>query len=390
MKNKLIILFILSSGIIKNIHAQFDSSALAIEANSKLSFNGYIKDLNSFSLPVSSFPFQYTQLAHNRLNFKWRSSKVTGVVEFRNRIFWGDGPRMDPSFVKTLSNKNESVDLSIAWVDYKNFVLHSNIERLWTEYRTDKWGIKLGRQRINWGMNNSWNPNDIFNSYNMLDFDYEERAGADGLRWHYQKNELSSHEIAMTKGPGSDDITGAIKYAFNQKKYDWQVLAGVYKKDFTIGLGWQGSIGKIGFKGEVQTFKNNSARGYTTNVSTELDYITENGWYLFGSLLFNEQGITKPLTNWSKLNFNNSPANLMPTRWNLLSGLSKEITPIFNARFSFIYSPFAKLLVVLPSLSYGIITNLDVDLFWQSFMASSNGSFKAIGHTAFLRGKWSF
>ncbi len=33
-------------------------------------FNGYLKDLNSFTLPKDHVPLQYTQLVHNRMNLK--------------------------------------------------------------------------------------------------------------------------------------------------------------------------------------------------------------------------------------------------------------------------------------------------------------------------------
>lgn len=129
-------------------------------ANVHFSFNGYVKDLNSFMLPVKNIPFHYSNLVHNRLNFKWQSTHFNASAEMRNRLLWNSGP--GPAY-------------------------YGKIERGWIEYKSSRWSIKAGRQRINWGMNNAWNPNDVFNAYNMFDFDYEERAGVDGMRIHYQK-----------------------------------------------------------------------------------------------------------------------------------------------------------------------------------------------------------
>lgn len=103
-------------------------------------------------------------------------------------------------------------------------------------------------------MNNAWNPNDVFNGYNMFDFDYEERAGVDGLRIHYQKNETNAIELAATKDVAGKTINGAIKYNFNRSNHDWQLIAGLNQKRMTLGIGWQGSIGEAGFKGEAQYF----------------------------------------------------------------------------------------------------------------------------------------
>ena len=373
------------------ISAQTDSSVSNNETERfTFKINGYIKDLNSFSLPIAPAGFQYTQLVHNRINIKLKSNKITSALEIRNRLFWGDGPRMVPSLEKQLRNPNESVDLSRAWFSNNNAVLHSNVERLWVEYRASSWSVKAGRQRINWGMNNSWNPNDIFNAYNMFDFDYEERAGVDGVRWQYQPNELSGLDFAFSRGSKPKETTAAIKYNLNHNNYDWQLLTGLYNNRATLGLGWQGNIGGMGFKGEMQAFRKKIGKGFTINSSVELDYMTKNGWYIFTSILYNEQGITKPLNDWSALSFKNSPENLMPTRLNAMGGWSKEFTPIINGRFSVVYAPLTNLLIMIPSLSYGIATNIDIDFFAQSIMAPAKGSYKSIAHTLFVRGKWSF
>jgi hypothetical protein len=239
-------------------------------------------------------------------------------------------------------------------------------------------------------MNNAWNPNDVFNAYNMFDFDYEERSGVDGLRVHYQKTEMSAIEFAATKGENWKQLNGAIKYNFNQSTYDWQLIAGIQEQRLTLGIGWQGSIGETGFKGEAQYFSSEKNKEKIVNLSAEFDYITKNGWYLQGGLLFNQKGISSPPERWSTLSFQNKPDNLMPTRWNVLMGLSKEISPIVRGRIGLLYSPFVNMLVFYPSLSINLITNLDVDLFLQSLYGPSDGKFSSFGQLVFLRGKFSF
>ena len=331
--------------------------------NVYFSFKGYMKDLNSFMLPVKNIPFHYSHLVHNRLNFKWQSTHFNASAEMRNRLLWNNAP--GPT-------------------------IYGKLERGWIEYKSTWWSIKAGRQRINWGMNNAWNPNDVFNAYNMFDFDYEERAGVDGLRVHYQKNETSAVEIAATKNVASKTINGAIKYNFNQSSYDWQVIAGINEKKIALGMGWQGSIGETGFKGEAQYFLSTKNGEQILNASIEVDHITKNGWYLNAAALFNQQGIASTPSNWSSLSFQNKPDNLMPTRWNIMSGASKEITPIVNGKIGLLYAPFANLVVFYPSMSVNVITNLDLDVFLQSLFGATNGNFSSIGHSIFLRGKYSF
>jgi len=327
------------------------------------SFNGHLKDLSSFTLPVKGMPFHYANLIHNRLNAKWQSDHFNASAEIRNRMLWDGHP--GPS-------------------------LYSKLERGWVEYRSTLWSIKLGRQRINWGMNKAWNPNDVFNAYNMFDFDYEERSGVDGLRVHYQKTEISAIEFVATKGKDWKRTNGAIKYNFNRSTYDWQLIAGIQEQRLTLGVGWQGSIGETGFKGEAQFFSSAKKNEKIVNLSAEFDYITKDGWYLQGALLFNQKGIASPPQHWSTLSFQNKPDNLMPTRWNILTGVSKEISPIVSGRIGLLYSPVVNMVVFYPSLSINLITNLDVDLFLQSLYGPSEGKFSSFGQLVFLRGKFSF
>ncbi|MFN8690052.1 MAG: hypothetical protein ACK5XL_08630, partial [Cyclobacteriaceae bacterium] len=119
-------------------------------------------------------------LIHNRLNFRFKPVKgFTAAMEMRNRFFWGEEVKLTPDFPAGLKYSSEWADLSVAWVETESMVLYTNIDRLWMEYASDVWNVRIGRQRINWGITTTWNPNDLFNTYNFLDFDYEERPSAD-------------------------------------------------------------------------------------------------------------------------------------------------------------------------------------------------------------------
>jgi hypothetical protein len=269
-------------------------------------------------------------------------------------------------------------------------VLHTIIDRLWVEYHTDQWDARVGRQRINWGISTIWNPNDIFNTYNFLDFDYEERPGRDAMKVRYHFSGMSNIELS---GAAADDINksvAAIKYFTNKWNYDFQISAGVYQEIFTVGAGWSGSIVNTGFKGEMQYFAPHHDSTDQVNIALESDYIFKNGWYTNLSFLVNSKGISEPLNEWSTVSFRLSPQSLMPTKWNTALTVSKEFTPLLSATFTAIYSPGTNLLILLPSMKYNLATNLDFDLFFQSFFAERGSDFGGVMHRAFLRLKWSF
>jgi hypothetical protein len=358
----------------------------------KFTVNGYVKDLQVLTFDKNFSNLITNNLIHNRLNFKYKQvPSLTAALELRNRLYWGEEVKLTPNYSSHLRNVGESANLSHVWFETNGMFLHTNIDRFWLEYAPGKWNIRLGRQRINWGIGTTWNPNDLFNTFNFLDFDYEERPGSDAVKLQFFTGNMSHIEFAVARsGITQTKTIAATRYFMNKWQYDFQFVAGWYRDQATAGLGWSGSIGEAGFKGEMQYFIEHDSLPSRFNLVLESDYVFDNGWYASVGGLINERGLDSPISNWNISGMEFSPRNLMPTKWNVLTTVSKEITPLFTINASLIYSPKTNLLMALPSLQYNVATNLDVNLVWQSFFAESNNNFGALSHRAFLRFKWSF
>ncbi len=384
MKKLLPILFFLSVAL--GAGAQ-DSSALP----KKLTFSGYVKDLHTLALDKDFKELVSGNLIHNRINIKWKPlDKFTAVAEFRNRLYWGEQVRITPDFSSMLRNNNEWVNMQKAWVNNRSWVLHTNTERLYVDYRNSKLNIRMGRQRINWGIATTWNPNDIFNTYNFLDFDYEERPGVDGAKLLYIFKNTAVAELAYSNTGSKKGNIAALKYNFNKWNYDMQFIGGWYKDHPTLGAGWAGYIKDAGFKGELQYFFKSRDSGDHLNITIEGDYMFKKGWYVNAGLLFNSGGLYRVVKNWDTISLKLSPENPMPTKWNVVITTAKEITPLLSANISVLYAPGTNLLILFPSLKYNISANLDLDLVWQSFFTEINNNFGAVSNTCYLRIKRSF
>lgn len=384
MKQMLQIFFI--SLIAFNASAQ-DSTTLP----KKLTINGYIKDLQIFTFNKNFKELISGNLIHNRINIRWKpTDKITAAGEFRNRLFWGEEVKLTPGFASFLRNENEKVNLQKAWLKNKSLVLHTNVERLYVDYHTNNFTARIGRQRINWGITTTWNPNDIFNTYTFFDFDYEERPGSDGAKLQYMFNDFLNIELAYANTGKKNGNVAALKYNWNKWGYDMQLITGWYKQHVTLGAGWAGNIKDAGFKGEAQYFFRSKDSADHFNMLLEADYMFKKGWYINAGLLFNSHGLSKPVSNWNAINLKLSPENLMPTKWNIIVTTAKEFTPLLSANMSVLYAPGTNLVIIFPSLQYNITTNLDVSLIWQSFLAEMNNDFEAVNNRFFLRTKWSF
>lgn len=379
------------------IFYSFSMSLIGQETDSipsKLELKGYVKGMQSTLFMGDIDDNASASLLHNRLNFKYNiSTNWTARLEIRNRVFFGEQVKLTPDFSQLLRQNNELFNLSKVWIDEKSLVAHSEIDRFLINYADDNWNITLGRQRINWGINNVWNPNDIFNAYNFLDFDYEERPGNDAIRIERNIKDNASLELAYKPGKTKDQHTAAFLYKFNKWKYDFQVLAGIYNNDYVIGGGWAGSIKNAGFKGEWSYFipKENTLNFKESfSISLMADQTFKHDWYVSVSALYNSNPTNFSLFSGSLFNSQLSAKTLFPFRYNFHSMVMKTISPISTVSCSFIYSPEKNTLIVVPTYLWNVANNFDLDFTAQSFFAKENTSYNNLATQVFVRGRWSF
>lgn len=357
--------------------------------------SGYVKLMEIIPYTPDAGSNPLTTLLHNRLNFKWYlSNNITASLEVRNQLYFGDAIKMQqPAFGNTLEMDGGWVDLSFVSVDENSVVLHTIIDRAWVEYVKGKWNIKAGRQRINWGINSAWNPNDIFNSYNFLDFDYEERPGSDALKITNFLSDLSFIEVAIKVDDNLEDMVIASKYQVNKKGYDVQFLGGKFLTDVVLGTGWAGNIKDAGFKGELTYFHPyddfaNSHGEYS--FSTSLDYSFENGWFVGGSYLFNSSANDKLFFLAAAGVLEQSAKNLYPAMHTYSASVGKQINPLLTGNFTVLYSPNKKALILLPAFTFSVAENFDFDFIVQSFFGEFPVDFENITNGFYTRLKYSF
>jgi hypothetical protein len=360
-----------------------------------LSFKGYIKDLQVLTIAHPDLSTTYNFI-HNRLNLKYYpSGTFTAALEVRNRIYFGSDINRIPDFSDFVAVDNGYFDFS-AFVIKENSVLAvAQIDRLWLDWYKGDWQVRIGRQRINWGKTLVWNPNDLFNSFNFTDFDYEEQPGSDALKVVYYPTGMSSIEAAVKPGKNSNETVAAGMWRFNRNNYDLQVLTGVYKSDLAFGLGWAGNLKNAGFKGEATWFqpkKPSPTNKSVLSAALTVDYSFEKPVYIQGGVLYNQHSDTDSLGAGS-LNFIRgqelSPKNLMPSDWSFIGQINGNITPLFQANLAVIQTISPAFTFVMPTLSYSVFDNLDITLVDQSVILFSSTRPNNL-HSLFLRLKWSF
>lgn len=372
-----------------------DSTAQKPAKLKKWELHGYIKDLETIDFVDGANTIVTDNLIHNRINFHWYPVEgLTFVIEARTRLYYGPLVKMTPGFGDSLNNSsNDIYKMSLLMINKPSLVFQTMLDRAFVDFTRGKWEAKLGRQRINWGINLVWNPNDIFNAYSFYDFDYEEHRGSDAGRVIFYPNASSSVEIAGKIAEKKEQVVAAALYKFNKKQYDFQFLGGVAHEDLVAGWGWAGHLGGAGFKGEMSYFQPykkviDTIGAFSASISVDNEF--KHDVYLNVSFLYNTSGsMHANLLALTSLAI--SAKNLYPYRYSFFTQLSHPFTPLFNGSLSVIYSPAGdNALFINPALSYSIKENWDIDLVGQLFLASFSGPYKFQGEVIYTRLKWSF
>jgi hypothetical protein len=359
----------------------------------KIDFSGYLKNMQSAIFPGNDVVLM-ENLIHHRLNFRWDiQPDISVVAGLRNRVFAGNFTALNPNLGRDLKEISDDwIPLSVLWFDRGQYAAHSTLDRLYMEYSVNSWNIRVGRQRINWGINLAFNPNDLFNAYNFLDFDYEERPGADAIRVQYYYDFASGFDLVYNAGDLSNQGGMALRWFFNKNQYDYQIIGGLVRGDITLGGGWSGYLKNAGWKGEATLFlpTTDSDLPVAFSATTGIDYSFGKGWMIYGSYLFNSD-VDRQREPVLTQNVVLTARNLYPFQHNFLIQLSYPASPLVTLSSAFIYSAdSAHPLVFSPNARISLSENWDLDLIGQSFWPMGRAATFDNVSLVFLRIRYSY
>jgi hypothetical protein len=356
------------------------------------------EDLSAIGMDADKL-YSYSSL-NNRLNLNWYpNNKMQFSLGIRTSYIFGDlvyelNSKLNGLYNTMFTEDPGWINLTHAWHENNNGVLFSNIDRLFFQYNGDMITLTIGRQRINWGINMVWQPNDIFNSFNYLDFNYPERPGSDAIRFQYFTGMTSSFELAY-KIDGKNQSTFAAKYAFNQWNYDFQFMGGFMNDEYWVGgFGFAGNIGGAGFNGEAAYYSpktDNSLLEEALIASLGANYMFKNSLFINVGGLLNSAGSTEKVSrsmftmmeNISALDYTQSLAALF-------ASASYPITPLISLDFSGMMNPFDGSFYIGPSLNISVSDNVSLYFIAQTFWGEKGSEYGDIGQMYFSRLQWNF
>lgn len=358
-----------------------------------LDISGYLKELGQLSVDNDFSTLRYDNILHHRLETEWSFSESLELnADLRTRLLTGYTVKNVLGLEALYENDPNLVDLAWVWVDTDNVLIHSQVDRLHLSYFNGPLEIYAGRQRINWGKTYVWNPNDLFNNYAYLNFDYEERPGVDAISAIYNLDFASSFEAALRLGDSIDETVIAGMYRTNWEQYDLQFIGAHYYEDIALGFGWAGYIKNAGFKGEVTYFQPEGepfgTKGNFTS-TTGFDYMFSNSLYGQAEFLYNGGNRERGSPAFELLR-PPSADNLFIAKTGYFVNASYPITPLTNISGGVLGSFDRKFVILIPQLTRSLSNNIDILVLAQLIKGPIFDDFVETPNVFYLRLKWSY
>lgn len=358
-----------------------------------LDVGGYLKELGQLSVDNGLSTYRYDNILHHRLETEWSFTENFELnADLRTRFLTGYTIDNTPGLGALYENDPNLIDMAWVWVDSDNALIHSQIDRLHLSYFNGPVEIYAGRQRINWGKTYVWNPNDLFNNYAFLDFDYEERPGVDAISAIYNLDFASSIETAVKLDDSFDEMVIAGMFRGNWKQYDYQVTGGHYYDKLALGVGWAGYIKDAGFKGEVTYFQPEEdflqqSGSITTTIG--FDYMFSNSVYSQAEFLYNG-GYQKQGSPLFELIQPPSADNLFIAKTGYFLNASYPLTPLTNISGGILGSFTRKMVILIPQISHSLTNNIDLLVLAQLLKGPVFSDFVETPNVLYFRLKWSY
>jgi hypothetical protein len=359
----------------------------------KPEITGYLKELGQLAFDNDLGTLRYDNIIHHRIESEWTFSEQWEFrADLRTRLLNGYSVLNAPGLADYYGSDPNFLDLSWVWLDTDHTLMHSTIDRLHVSYFRGPWEVHLGRQRINWAKTLVWSPNDLFNNYAFLDFDYEERPGVDALSARYNWSYASSVEASIRFADAFNEMTIAAMLRTTWRSYDLQVIAGHYLEHMALGGGWAGYIGGAGFRGEVTYFHPEDRffgdAGHVT-AAAGFDYMFSNSLYAQGELLYNggyrEAG--NPLT---ELIRPPTATDLFPARTGMFLNGTYPLHPLVNVSLGFMNSFDRSIYIIIPQVTISLTENTDLLILSQLLKGSVFNNALETPNLLFFRLKWSY
>lgn len=232
-----------------------------IFAQIEYDYSGYILNIPTyqykefeFSTPLFSTGYKTDNFSNlTRIRFRpvlyiWNGARIN--IEYESNITIRDQGESSFQISESLLPSTQILDLNWQPVNSGSFSVRHFIDRLYFKQSFDFGNIIVGRQRIAWGTGRIWNPTDLFNPINPINFSKIEKDGADAITSKFIFGDFTDLQLVFNPNKLIRKSNYAFRFRSNFNEFDFSFLAGVMNNRTLTGFDFAGNLLKAGVRGE--------------------------------------------------------------------------------------------------------------------------------------------
>ncbi|MDX6769271.1 MAG: hypothetical protein SF051_07045 [Elusimicrobiota bacterium] len=167
----------------------------ALPAGAGVKASGYLKSFWQYSHSALDRRAYNLSTSRGRLTLDGEAGVLRGQVSYDHQVAAG-------SYFRTTEFRLFGYAPPKPWLDMEGTISTGTtngyghgVFRGWVGVETDDFVVRAGRQRVAWGTGKLWNPTDVFNPYQPVTVERDERRGADALYGRAPVGELGQAEL---------------------------------------------------------------------------------------------------------------------------------------------------------------------------------------------------
>jgi len=340
------------------------------EGDLTLDAKGYIKTIASASETVFGENY-FLDLTRARFDLELRYKKRFAFrVVYDQEALLGDYPRTQE--FKQVNDVEEKDFLDLDWtlLDRKNIFWQHSFYRAYGQYKSEKFSIAAGRQRIAWGTGRLWNPTDLFNPVDPLQLEQDEKRGIDAVGLDLFFGDFSFLNLVYAPQRSREDLKAGIRLKTSLEDWDLSVMGGRFEEDKVIGGDFSTTLFEGGLRGEMTYTRTSTDNNDFFRFVLSYDYTFENSLYFLFECFYN--GGNLPVFDLTSF----LQDGIVTVQKNLLGlNLGYDITPLIRAETLFIWDVDGKSTFIWPKLIWSVAQNLDATLSGQIYHGNEDSEF---------------
>lgn len=266
----------------------------------------------------------------NRLRVELDGPLTSGLalnVQYENQLLLGSYLRTSAFAAQKEVAPPYYWDAQSTYVDTSDAYGVHQLYRATLTYSGEKFDVRLGRQRVAWGVGRFWSALDLLNPVSPTALDREQRAGADALLAHARFGAVSRLALLYAPRQEAQRTSRAVQWHDNTGGVDYSLVAGQLLGQNTLGFDMAGQLGQAGFRVEGARQHMSTAGAFSTAMAG-VDYAFPNTLTLMAELYYNGAG-TRERSAYDYLAVQAGLKQAVATRYAAVLA-SYELTPLLR------------------------------------------------------------